>query len=50
MVTINIPHYPGEYEKAEKEGEKTKLMSDSEIVKQKVLETFNIEDWGLFQG
>lgn len=50
MVTINIPHYPGEYGKAEKEGEKTKLMRDSELVKERVLQTFKIQDWGLFEG
>lgn len=49
MVSVNIPHYPGEYEKS-KEGEFTQLMKDSEKVKDRILETFSIEDWGLFEG
>lgn len=49
MITINIPHYAGEYEKAD-EGEPTKLMKDSDILKERVLETFKIEDWELFDG
>ncbi|KAF1973547.1 Mog1p/PsbP-like protein [Bimuria novae-zelandiae CBS 107.79] len=49
MVTINIPHYPGEYEKAGA-GEKTALMREGDEVAKKVLETFEVRDWGLFQG
>ena len=49
MITINAPHYPGEYEKAEP-GEKTALMKEGDEVAKKVLETFDIKDWGLFQG
>ncbi|KAF2000402.1 Mog1p/PsbP-like protein [Amniculicola lignicola CBS 123094] len=48
VITVNVPHYPGEYEKA-KEGEgATKLMKDGEVIKEKILETFDIKDWGLF--
>lgn len=49
MVSVNIPHYPGEYEKA-KEGEQTQLMKDSEQIKQRILESFEIKEWGLFEG
>ena len=49
MITVNVPHYPGEYEKAGT-GEKTALMKESDEVAKKVLETFAIKDWGLFQG
>lgn len=49
MVTINIPHYEGEYEKA-KEGEETQLMKDSKVVRDKVLESFRVVEWGLFDG
>jgi hypothetical protein len=47
MVTINAPHYPGEYEKAEA-GEKTTLMKDSDEIAKRVLETFDIKEWSLF--
>lgn len=50
MVTINIPHYPGEYQKATEEGGQTQLMKDSAVVKEKVLESFEIKEWGLFEG
>ncbi|KAF2466798.1 Mog1p/PsbP-like protein [Lindgomyces ingoldianus] len=46
-ITINVPHYSGEYVKA-REGEPTQLMKDGETVKQKILESFEIKDWGLF--
>ena len=49
MISVNIPHYPGEYEKS-KEGEATQLMKDSEKVKDRILETFDIKEWGLFEG
>jgi hypothetical protein len=49
MITINIPHYKNEYEKAE-EGEETRLMKDSKVVREKVLETFEVKEWGLFDG
>lgn len=50
MVTINIPHYPGEYEKATEEGGQTLLMKDSAVLKERVLESFEIKEWGLFEG
>lgn len=50
LVTINIPHYRGEYEKPSQEGQETKLMKDSAVVKEKVLESLQIKDWNLFQG
>lgn len=49
MVSVNIPHYPDEYEKP-KQGEATRLMKDSETVKDRILESFEIKDWGLFEG
>lgn len=49
MISVNIPHYSGEYEKP-KEGDVTQLMKDSEKVKDRILETFEIKDWGLFEG
>jgi hypothetical protein len=51
MVTVNIPHYAGEYEKPkEGEGDVTPLMKGSEAIKNRILESFNIKDWGLFEG
>lgn len=50
MVTINIPHYVGEYVKAEEGVQQTQLMKDSAVVKEKVLETFDVKEWGLFEG
>lgn len=49
MVTINIPHYKDEYEKAEP-GEETKLMKESKATREKVLQTFEVKEWGLFDG
>jgi hypothetical protein len=49
MITINIPHYAGEYDKAA-EGEETRLMMESKVVKEKVLESFKVVEWGLFDG
>lgn len=51
MITINIPHYKGEYEAA-KEGDAglTRLMRESRAVREKVLETFRVEEWGVFDG
>jgi hypothetical protein len=46
MVTINIPHYKDEYEKAD-EGQETTLMKGSKAVRDKVLETFEVKDWSL---
>lgn len=51
MISVNIPHYTGEYEKPEDGGEGvTQLMKDSEKVKERILETFDIKEWGLFEG
>lgn len=51
MVSVNIPHYTGEYEKPkEGEGELTQLMKDSEKIRERICETFEVKDWGLFEG
>lgn len=49
MVTVNVPHYAGEYEKAP-EGEETRLMRDSLVVRDRVLRSLRIVEWGLFDG
>jgi hypothetical protein len=49
LVSVNIPHYKGEYEEAG-QGEETRLMRESKAVRQRVLETFEVVEWGLFDG
>lgn len=49
MITVNVPHYKGEYEEA-KEGEETGLMKDGGVIKEKVLESFKVVEWGLFDA
>ncbi|CAN9091601.1 unnamed protein product [Alternaria sp. RS040] len=50
MISINIPHYPGEFTPAEQQGDETPLMKDSKAVRERVLESFQVEEWGLFEG
>ncbi|KAF2031861.1 Mog1p/PsbP-like protein [Setomelanomma holmii] len=49
MVTVNVPHYKGEYEEAA-EGQETQLMKDGGLVMEGVLQTFKVVEWGLFDG
>ncbi|PSN62826.1 Mog1p/PsbP-like protein [Corynespora cassiicola Philippines] len=48
LVSVNVPHYAGEYEKASAEGEKTALMKEGDAIMAKILETFEVRDYGLF--
>lgn len=51
VVTINVPHVPGEYRKEDvdlENGRRGPLMEDAMNVRQKILETFEVKDWGLF--
>jgi hypothetical protein len=48
LITINAPHYAGEYEKPAVEGEATLLMKDGDAIRERVLESFEVKDWGLF--
>ncbi|KAF1956799.1 Mog1p/PsbP-like protein [Byssothecium circinans] len=50
LITINAPHYAGEYEKPAQEGEMTQLMRDAAGVRERVLESLEVRDWGLFRG
>ncbi|EDU45890.1 Mog1 domain containing protein [Pyrenophora tritici-repentis] len=50
LITINVPHYPGEYEKPAMGQQETELMRSSKLVREKVLETFEVKEWGLFEG
>ncbi len=50
MISVNIPHYAGEYTPAEQPGGETPLMKDSKTVRDRVLESFQVKEWGLFEG
>ncbi|KAF2175550.1 Mog1p/PsbP-like protein [Zopfia rhizophila CBS 207.26] len=50
VITINVPHYAGEYAKNEADGAVTGLMKDAEVVKERILASFDIKYWGLFNG
>jgi hypothetical protein len=50
MISINIPHYPGEYEKPAQEDGETVLMKESVAVRERVLGSFEVREWGLFEG
>ena len=50
MITINSPHYPGEYTPANSPSSETQLMTEAKGIKEKVLESFAIREWGLFEG
>jgi len=39
-----------EYTPAEQQGGETPLMKDSKAVREKVLESFRVKEWGLFEG
>lgn len=51
VVTVNVPHVPGEYRKedvdlpAQKVGP---LLDAATAMRQRILETFEIRDWSLF--
>lgn len=47
LITVNSPHYAGEYAKVEA-SEKTQLMKDGDAMTKRILESFEIRDWGLF--
>jgi hypothetical protein len=50
VITVNVPHYPGEYEKAATASEATPLMKEGEAITKKILESFEVKDWELFGG
>lgn len=50
MISINTPHYPGEYAAPAQPGAETPLMLDSNGIRAKVLESFQVNEWGLFEG
>ena len=49
LITVNVPHYPGEYVKAEAGSDGvTQLMRDGQTTREKVRESFEVKDFGLF--
>ncbi|EKG10665.1 Ran-interacting Mog1 protein [Macrophomina phaseolina MS6] len=51
VITVNVPHVPGEYAKEEVDFAAAKqgpLMTAAACIRQKILETFQIKDYGLF--
>ncbi|KAF2743702.1 Mog1p/PsbP-like protein [Sporormia fimetaria CBS 119925] len=49
LVTVNVPHYPGEYEKAA-QNEPTELMKDGAAIAKQILDSFEVKNWGLFSA
>ncbi|KAK8156470.1 hypothetical protein BKA80DRAFT_138111 [Phyllosticta citrichinensis] len=51
VITVNVPHVPGEYPKEEVDFSKAKqgpLMDAAAAIKQQILQTFDVKDWSLF--
>ena len=51
LIVINVPHIPGQFDSAEVDPEKGKhgkLLEAAMQYRGKVMETFEIRDWGLF--
>ena len=50
VIAVNEPHYKDEYVKAVEGQSETELMKKGEEITKKIIETFDIKDWGLFNG
>ncbi|KAL1642794.1 hypothetical protein SLS58_005299 [Diplodia intermedia] len=51
LITVNVPHVPGEYSKEDVDFAAAKqgpLVDAATIIRQRILETFEIKDFGLF--
>lgn len=50
VVAVNVPHLPGQYDAvaAVEEGKLGRLMEVGERVRERLGETFEVRDWGLF--
>lgn len=51
VITINVPHAPGEYDAQEVDpatGKNGRLLTAALEHRDRILQTFAIEDWGLF--
>lgn len=51
VISINVPHAPGEYDRDEVDpaaGKNGKLLDAAMRHRDRILQTFEIKDWGLF--
>ena len=51
VVSVNVPHVPGEYDKAKIDLPAQKvggLLEVAGVIRQKVLESFDVKDWSVF--
>jgi len=51
VITVNVPHTPGEYQKQDIDLSALKLgplLEAGQNIRQKVMETFEVKDWSLF--
>jgi hypothetical protein len=51
LVSINVPHAKGEYREEEIDLASQKvgpLLEKADAIRQKILESFEVKDWGLF--
>lgn len=51
VVSVNVPHIPGEYKKEDVDLESQKMGPHLEAglkFRQRILESFEVKDWGLF--
>lgn len=51
LIAVNVPHIPGDYEPTEVDPETGKhgsLLEEGLKMREKVLQSFEVKDWGLF--
>lgn len=51
VISINVPHAPGEYDKNEVDpatGKNGNLMAAAVRYRERIMQTFEIKDWDLF--
>jgi len=51
LVSVNVPHVPGEYDEANIDFPTQKvggLLEEAGTIRQKVLESFEVKDWSIF--
>lgn len=49
LVTVNVPCYEGEYDEGEDGGE-SEVVREGRGVRDRVLETLRVVEWGVFDG
>ena len=51
LITINVPHVKGEYDPREinlEDGRTGAMINDAQKIRDQIIATFQIKDWGLF--